>query len=63
MEAEGENLLGDYRKQIVGGETRYYADDTHYAIYARVALAVRWYEVRSDGDYHIATYSSGKRTW
>jgi hypothetical protein len=42
--------LPETDRRCVGGETRYYSDEAHYAVITR-ALKVRWFEVRPDGDW------------
>jgi len=48
----GDALVG-CRSKWAGGEVRYYRNDTTYAVVSR-SLQLRWFEVRSDGDYPIS---------
>lgn len=44
--------LAGLERRVVGGETRYYASSSRYAIVKR-DLKVQWFEVRADGDYPV----------
>jgi hypothetical protein len=42
--------LSDCTRRVVGGEVRYYANETKFAVMSR-SNVVRWFEVRKDGIY------------
>ncbi len=50
--AYGAAMLRDCEKRVVCGETRYYKSASKYAVVSR-AMAVKWFEVRADGDYPV----------
>ena len=46
--------LAGTEQRTVGGETRYYKTATLYAVVSKIKKnTVRWFEVRSDGDYPV----------
>lgn len=44
--------LAGCRAHTVSGEVRYYKNSSGYAVVTR-SLTVRWFEVRTDGDYPV----------
>lgn len=47
----GNNLNGTTKK-VVKGEVRFYLNSAKYAVVSR-ELKVKWFEVRSNGDYAV----------
>lgn len=53
QEQIGRTLTGTVRR-VVGGEVRYYRGAALYAV-VTLSLSVRWFEVRTDGDWPVST--------
>lgn len=47
------STLTNCTRRVVGGEVRYYANETKFAVMSR-SNVVRWFEVRKDGVYSVA---------
>lgn len=49
--AKAKSALSGLQRRIVGGEERYYAGDTRYAIVGVHDQKIRWFKVTPEGDF------------